>query len=45
MIKKTISLLLVAILGFLVSGCGARVTQADRITDTKIDLGESEIFS
>lgn len=30
---------------FLVSGCGARVTEADRIADTKIDIGESEIFS
>lgn len=45
MTKKIISLLLVIMLVFLVSGCTARVTEADRIADTKIDLGESEIFS
>ena len=45
MSKKTGCLLLAIVLVLLFSGCGARVTEADRIADTKIDIGESEIFS
>ena len=45
MSKKTVSILLAAALVFLLSGCGASVTEADRIADTKIDIGESELFS
>ncbi|MBQ9531305.1 MAG: hypothetical protein IJR70_04460 [Eubacterium sp.] len=45
MIKKMLILPLVAVLVFLLSGCGTRVTEADRIANTTIDIGKSELFS
>ena len=45
MSKRIISLILAVALVFLLYGCRERVTEADRIADTKIDIGESELFS
>ena len=44
MSKQTVRILLAAAMIFLLSGCGARVTEADRIANTAIDIGESELF-